>query len=45
MTSDFVGYIEPNVAESSSLIVAPSLAGVHNGQTKARILNPTGQDI
>ncbi len=45
VASDFVGYLEPNVAESSSLIVAHTLAGVHNGLTKARILNPTGHDI
>lgn len=40
-----VGYLEPNVADSSSLIVAHTVAGVHNGLTKARILNPTGHDI
>ncbi|KAL0157406.1 hypothetical protein M9458_048652, partial [Cirrhinus mrigala] len=45
VASDFVGYLEPNVADSSSLIVAHTVAGVHNGLTKARILNPTGHDI
>ncbi|KAL0151982.1 hypothetical protein M9458_052700 [Cirrhinus mrigala] len=43
VASDFVGYLEPNVADSSSLIVAHTVAGVHNGLTKARILN--GHDI
>ncbi|KAG1940175.1 thy-1 membrane glycoprotein [Pimephales promelas] len=42
---DFVGYLEPNVAESSGLVVAHTVGMVHNGLTKARVLNPTGQDI
>lgn len=45
VATDFVGYLEPNVAASSNLIVAHTLASVHNGLTKARILNPTGHDI
>ncbi|KAK3510443.1 hypothetical protein QTP70_006846 [Hemibagrus guttatus] len=45
LASDFVGYLEPNVADSSGLVVAHTVATVHNGLTKARILNPTGQDI
>lgn len=44
LASDFVGYLEP-VADSSGLVVAHTVATVHNGLTKARILNPTGQDI
>lgn len=41
----FVGYLEPNVEDSSGLVVAHTVATVHNGLTKARILNPTGQGI
>lgn len=39
---DFEGYLEPNIPESTGLVVAHTVNSVKNGVTSARILNPSG---
>ncbi|XP_076863392.1 zinc finger protein 800a isoform X1 [Brachyhypopomus gauderio] len=42
---DFVGYLEPNIPDTSNLVVAHTVTTVKNGLTCARVLNPTKNDI
>ena len=41
----FVGYLEPNIPDSSNLVVAHTVTAVRNGVTCARVLNPTKSDV
>ena len=43
--ADFEGYLEPNIPETTRLVVAHSVSRVKNGVTSARILNPTGEAV
>ncbi|KAI4887649.1 hypothetical protein NFI96_026195 [Prochilodus magdalenae] len=44
-SSDFVGYLEPNIPDTTNLVVAHTVTSVKNGLTCARLLNPTKNDI
>ena len=41
----FDGYMEPNIPESTGLVVAHTLTRAKDGVTVARILNPTGRPV
>ena len=43
--ADFQGYLEPNIPETTGLVVARTVSSVRNGVTSARILNPTGEAV
>ncbi|CAG5897368.1 unnamed protein product [Menidia menidia] len=43
--ADFEGYLEPNIPDTTGLVVARSVNSVRNGVTSARILNPTGEAV
>ena len=44
-STDFVGYLEPNIPHSSDFVVAHTVTTVQKGATCARILNPTKNDV
>ena len=41
----FEGYLEPNVPETTGMVVARTLSSVKDGVTVARVLNPTGEAV
>lgn len=43
--ADFDGYLEPNIPETTGLVVARTVNSVKDGVTSARILNPTGEAV
>ncbi|CAL8387308.1 unnamed protein product [Gadus morhua 'NCC'] len=43
--ADFEGYLEPNIPETTGLVVARTVSSMRNGVTSARILNPTGEAV
>lgn len=42
---EFIGYLEPNPQSKSGCVVAHTLTSVKNGNTTARLLNPTNQNL
>lgn len=42
---DFDGYLEPNIPETTGLVVAHTVNSVKNSVTLVRILNPTGEAV